>query len=160
MLRTPALPLSHPAGCIATWFGVGLLPRAPGTWGSLAALPVGWAIAYLGGLPALIAATLVVSLAGCWAAERYIRAHGQDDPGDIVVDEVAGQWLTLLPAATDVGLFAAGFVLFRIADIFKPWPASWADRRLKGGLGAMIDDLFAGVYAGLAVLGLRLWLEV
>ena len=158
MLRTPALPLSHPAGCIATWFGVGLLPRAPGTWGSLAALPVAWAIAYLGGLPALIAATLVVSLIGCWAAERYIRAHGQEDPGDIVVDEVAGQWLTLLPAATDVGLFAAGFVLFRIADIFKPWPASWADRRLKGGPGAMIDDLFAGAYAGLAVLGLRLWL--
>jgi len=158
MLRTPALPLSQPAGLLATWFGAGLMPRAPGTWGSLAALPVAWIIAYLGGLPALLAATAIVSVVGCWAAERYIRAHGKDDPGDIVIDEVAGQWLTLLPAATDLGLFAAGFVFFRIADILKPWPASWADRRLKGGFGTMVDDLFAAVYSGLAVLGLRLLL--
>ena len=77
------------------------------------------------------AAVVVVSLAGWWAAERYIRALGREDPGDVVIDEVAGQWLTLLPAGDDIGLFAAGFVLFRAADIFKPWPANWADRKVS-----------------------------
>jgi phosphatidylglycerophosphatase A len=157
--RTPALPLRHPAGLIATWFGVGLMPRAPGTWGSLAALPFAWAIAWAGGVWALAMATLAVALAGWWAADRYIAAHGREDPGDIVVDEVAGQWLTLLPAATDIGLFAAGFVFFRLADILKPWPAGWADRRLHGGLGCVLDDLLAALYSGLAVLLLRLLRE-
>ena len=158
-LRPSALPLHHPAALIATWFGAGLMPHAPGTWGSLAALPFAWIIAWAGGIWALAAATAAVSLLGCWAAGRYIRARGKQDPGDVVVDEVAGQWLTLLPAATDIGFFAAGFVLFRIADIAKPWPASWADRRLKGGLGCMLDDLLAGTYAALALQGLRLLLE-
>lgn len=153
--RTPALPLSHPAGLLATWFGVGLMPHAPGTWGSFAALPFAWAIMHYGGVWYLAAAVVIVSLLGWWAAERYVRAHGSEDPGDIVVDEVAGQWLTLLPAGGDIGLMAAGFVLFRIADIVKPWPAGWADRRIKGGLGAMVDDLFAALWSASAVLGLR-----
>ena len=154
--RAPALPLTHPAGLVATWFGTGLMPLAPGTWGSLAALPFAWCIAWAGGIWALAAAVVAITLVGIWAAERYIRALGREDPGDVVVDEVAGQWLTLLPAATDIGLFAAGFVLFRIADILKPWPASWADRRLHGGLGCVLDDLIAAVYSALALLGLRL----
>jgi phosphatidylglycerophosphatase A len=129
---------------------------APGTWGSFAALPLAWLLVYLGGTWLLALATLVVSLVGWWAAERYIRAHGNEDPGDVVIDEVAGQWLTLLPAGGDIGLMAAGFVLFRIADIVKPWPAGWADRSIKGGLGTMVDDLLAALWSGLAVLGLRL----
>ena len=154
--RTPALPFADPACLIATWFGAGLMVRAPGTWGSFAALPFAWAIVYWSGALGLALATVAISLAGWWAAERYIQALGQEDPGDVVVDEVAGQWLTLLPAGLDIGLFAAGFVLFRLADILKPWPASWADRNVKGGLGTMVDDLFAGLYAGLAVYGLGL----
>ena len=159
MFRTPALPLSHPAGLVATWFGVGLLPYAPGTWGSFVALPFAWAIHLYGGVWLLAAAVVVVSLLGWLAAALYIRAHGKEDPGDVVVDEVAGQWLTLLPAAGDIGLMAAGFVLFRAADIYKPWPAGWADRRIKGGLGTMVDDLFAGAYAALGVLALRFLVE-
>jgi phosphatidylglycerophosphatase A len=155
-LRTPALPLSDPAGLLATWFGVGLMRYAPGTWGSFAALPLAWLLFYLGGTWLLAVGTVVVSLVGWWAAERYIRAHGTEDPGDVVIDEVAGQWLTLLPAGGDIGLMAAGFVLFRIADILKPWPAGWADRHIKGGLGTMVDDLLAAIWSGLAVLGLRL----
>jgi phosphatidylglycerophosphatase A len=157
--RAPALPLRHPAGLIATWFGVGLVPYASGTWGSLAALPFAWLIARAGGTWALAAAALAMTIIGIWAAGRYIRALGREDPGDVVVDEVAGQWLTLLPAGTDIGLFAAGFVLFRIADVLKPWPANWADRRLHGGLGCVLDDVLAAVYSGLAVLALRLVLE-
>ena len=151
----PGVRFGHPAALIATWFGVGLLPVAPGTWGSLAALPFAWVIMQYGGVWLLAAATVVVSLLGWWAAARYIRAHGSEDPGDIVIDEVAGQWLTLLPAGGDIGLMAAGFVLFRIADILKPWPAGWADREIKGGLGAMVDDLLAALWSALAVLGLR-----
>lgn len=157
--RTPPLPFRHPACLIGTWFGAGLMPTAPGTWGSFAALPLAWAITWAGGTWALAGATLVVSLAGWWAGNVYIAALGREDPGDIVVDEVAGMWLTLIPAGLDLGLFAAGFVLFRLADIFKPWPARWADEHIKGGLGTMVDDLFAAVYSGLGVLLLRLALE-
>ena len=85
------------------------------------------------------------------------RAAERDDPGDVVVDEVATQWLVLVPVGTDIPLMIAGFLLFRIFDVLKPWPASWADRRLKGGVGIMLDDIFAGIYAGVILYGLALW---
>lgn len=156
---TPApLPLRHPACLLATWGGAGLLRPAPGTWGSLAALPFAWAIAYVGGWPVLAAAAVIVFLIGCWSAQVFETAAGGKDPGSVVIDEVAGQWLTLLPAATDPLLFAVGFVLFRIADIVKPWPANVADRRIAGGFGIMADDVVAAAYAGAVLLALRLWL--
>ncbi len=157
--RTPPLPLRHPACLIATWFGVGLMATAPGTWGSLAALPFAWGIMWAGGPWALAAATVLVTLAGWWAGNIYIEALGREDPGDIVVDEVAGIWLTVIPAGLDIGLYGAGFVLFRIADILKPWPARWADKNVKGGLGAMVDDLFAALYSAAGVLLLAWLLE-
>ncbi len=157
--RTPPLPLRHPACLIATWFGVGLMATAPGTWGSLAALPFAWGIMWAGGPLALAAATVLVTLAGWWAGNIYIEALGREDPGDIVVDEVAGIWLTVIPAGLDIGLYGAGFVLFRIADILKPWPARWADKNVKGGLGAMVDDLFAALYSAAGVLLLAWLLE-
>jgi phosphatidylglycerophosphatase A len=140
------------AAVIATWFGSGLLPKAPGTWGSLAALPPGLLLLWLGGAPALIVGILAVSIAGVWAGERFAEALGKDDPGAVVIDEVAGQWLALLPC-TALGLpeIALAFLLFRAADIFKPWPASWADRNIPGGLGIMADDWVAGLYAALAL---------
>ncbi len=144
--------LHNPAGVIATWFGAGLLPRAPGTWGSLAALPFAWVIAQAGGWIALAVATVIVFILGIWAAGQTAARTGIQDPGSIVIDEVAGQWLTLIPIAPDPLAYAVGFVLFRIADIFKPWPASWADRKIKGGLGVMLDDMLAGGYALLAML--------
>lgn len=140
------------AALIATWFGSGLLPKAPGTWGSLAALPPGLALLWLGGVPLLVGGILAVSLAGVWAGERYADRLGQDDPGAVVIDEVAGQWLALLPCAA-FGLVEVvlAFLLFRAADILKPWPASWADRTLPGGVGIMADDWIAGLYAALAL---------
>ena len=147
--------LRRPSGVIATWFGAGLLPRAPGTWGSLAALPFAWVIAHAGGWPALAVATVLVCALGVWAADREAQRTGAQDPGSIVVDEVAGQWLTLLFAPLDPLSYALGFVLFRIADITKPWPASWADRKIKGGIGIMLDDLLAAAYALLVMLAYR-----
>jgi phosphatidylglycerophosphatase A len=156
---TAARPLSfwHPASLIATWFGTGLLPTAPGTWGTLAALPAAALIAALGGRWALLGAAAAAFLAGIWASERYASSLGIEDPGKIVIDEVAGMWLALVPLALNPMAYAIAFVFFRIFDIFKPWPANVLDRRVKGGLGIMIDDTVAAIYAAgasLAVLAL------
>ena len=152
MTQPQPLPFFHPVSLIATWFGSGLLPRAPGTWGSLAALPFGALLAWAGGPWALAAAAAVLFLIGIWASDRYAKAMQLDDPGAVVVDEVAAQWVTLIPCGLNPWLFLAAFVAFRLSDVLKPWPVGWADRRLKGGLGIMIDDMIAAVYAGLACL--------
>ena len=151
-LKIPtSLPVWHPAFLIATWFGSGLLPRIPGTWGSAAALPFAWAIMWAGGPWALLVGAVLAFAVGVWAAGMYSKHSGIKDAGPIVIDEVAGQWLTLIPASLDPVLFIIGFFLFRVADILKPWPANWADRVLDGGLGVMLDDIFAGIYAGLGL---------
>ena len=153
--RRLGLPPWHPAVLVATWFGSGLLPVAPGTWGSLFALPFAWVIQGRWGASGLLAAAAIVFAAGCWASAVVIRASGVKDPGSIVVDEVAAQWLVLAAAPRELWLYAIGFLLFRVADILKPWPASWADRRVPGALGVMLDDVVAAIYAGgiLALLG-------
>jgi len=158
MFDRPALPFFHPATLIATWFGSGLVRFAPGTWGSLAALPCAYLLHLLGGTWLLAAAAGLVFLAGLWASGRYAAALGSGDPGAVVVDEVAGQWLALLPLPTDLWWYAAAFALFRLFDIVKPWPIGWLDRNLSGGLGIMADDLAAGLLAGLVAYGLMLWI--
>jgi phosphatidylglycerophosphatase A len=158
MARLPKdLPAWHPAAWLATWFGSGLLPWAPGTWGSLAALPFAWGLYAWAGPFGLTIAAAVVFVLGVWAADVYAGAAAEGDPGPVVIDEVAGQWLVLV--AVDPGLvhYGVGFALFRLADIAKPWPVSWADRSLKGGLGIMLDDVLAAVYAGAALLALDRW---
>jgi phosphatidylglycerophosphatase A len=130
---------------------------APGTWGSLASLPVAWLIASIGGWPALAVGSAVVFVVGCWAAGRAAAIAGVEDPGSIVIDEVAGQWLVLLFTPPNLFLYGAGFLLFRLFDITKPWPAGWADRHVKGGFGVMLDDLLAAIY-GLGVMSLVQWL--
>jgi phosphatidylglycerophosphatase A len=146
------LPFRHPAALIATWFGAGLLPVAPGTWGSLAALPCAWIIVYLAGPAALVAAALIVFPLGCWAGGVVARASGRHDPGFIVVDEVAAQWLVLAAVPLDWRWYLAGFVLFRVFDVVKPWPARLVERKLKGGFGIMLDDIVAALYAVLVLL--------
>jgi phosphatidylglycerophosphatase A len=145
------LPFWHPAALLATWFGAGKLPVAPGSWGSLAALPFAWGLAWAGGPLALAAGAAAVLGAGIWASNRVIAASGAKDPGEIVIDEVAGQWLALVVAPLDPFAYAAGFVFFRIFDIFKPWPANWIDQNMGGGAGIMLDDIIAGAYAGIAL---------
>jgi phosphatidylglycerophosphatase A len=126
---------------------VGFLPIAPGSWASLAALPAAWAIAHRTGVLGLTVAAAIISGLGWWAAATVIKATGTADPPVIVIDEVAGQWLVLLPAPLDPLAYASAFLLFRLFDIWKPWPVRWADRQVKGGLGIMLDDLLAAVYA-------------
>ena len=127
----------HPASLLATWFGSGLLPWVPGTWGSLAALPFAILIAALGGPWALLAASLLAFAIGIWASEAYARHLGAKDPGVVVIDEVAGMWLALVPVAMDLPSYAFAFLFFRVFDILKVWPANIIDRRTKGGLGIM-----------------------
>ncbi len=146
----------HPVCLISTWFGAGLLPMAPGTWGSLAALPFAWLVLDFLGPAALAAAGAALFLTGCWTAEVYARRTSETDPDSVVIDEVAGQFLVLAAAPLHVGWFLAGLVLFRLADILKPWPVSWADRRVPGGFGVMLDDALAAIYAGVLLNGLVL----
>ncbi len=154
---SPNPSLAHPGVLIATWFGVGYLPKAPGTWGSLAALPFAWVISGTFGSVGLITASVIVFVVGIWASNVFIAKSGRQDPGPVVIDEVAGMWMTVALIPNDLALYAIGFVLFRIADIFKPWPAGWADRSVKGGLGVMIDDVFAALYSAGVVFALFYW---
>jgi phosphatidylglycerophosphatase A len=151
------------AWAIATFFGSGLLKPAPGTWGSLAATLL-WAALAMGAhapsatvLIALIAGILLSIALGVPAATIAARESGRKDPGFVVVDEVAGQWIALLgsPADWKHGLIA--LVLFRLFDITKPWPARQLEA-LPEGWGIVFDDVAAGLYAlGVAAL-LRLWI--
>lgn len=138
--------LAHPLGWLATGAGSGLSPKAPGTAGSIAGL-LPWLL--LAQLPPLayLAVTALVFVLGTWSANWVIDRTGVQDPGAVVVDEWVGLWLALFLVPAGWGWVLAGFVLFRLFDILKPWPCSWADHRLKGGMGVMIDDVFAGLYA-------------
>ncbi len=159
-MSAPPTPLSpwHPIGLLATWFGSGLLPKAPGTWGSLAALPFAYLIVALAGTWGLLAAAVVATLVGVWAGGVYAARSGQDDPQTVVIDEVAGQWLALAPVAhnQDLRLYAVAFLAFRFFDIVKVWPARAIDRRMKGGWGIMLDDVVAGAYAAAVTYGVVL----
>ncbi len=160
MTQRPSL--KAPRILLATWFGAGYAPKAPGTFGSVAALPVGWIIAVSGGWEMLFAAAVLVTVIGVWAADGYMAESGTHDPGPVVIDEVAGQWLAMVPAsalgAPAVLGIALAFVLFRLFDILKPWPISWADKQVGGGFGVMLDDVLAGVAAGLIWLAAYKWI--
>jgi phosphatidylglycerophosphatase A len=138
--------------CAATWFYSGKSPKAPGTAGSFAALPFGWLIWQYGGNSALVVASVIVFAIGVWAAHQYSHLLGIHDAGEIVIDEVVGQWMCLLVIPlgagwTDVLWLLAAFIAFRVFDILKPWPIRWVDRRVGGGFGIMFDDVLAGAIA-------------
>jgi phosphatidylglycerophosphatase A len=189
----------HPASLIATWFGIGKIPFAPGTFGSLGAFPLFIASHYLLCLGKnestfnyiYLLFLAILFILGQWASNVYMKKTGKQDPGEIVIDEVMGQLIVLFAAfsalAPLIGLFDIlygsasehsqkatigslhelfstpaflvsyivtilptcflGFILFRIFDIWKPFPIGWCDRNIKGGFGVMFDDIFAAVYA-------------
>ncbi|MBU1610621.1 MAG: phosphatidylglycerophosphatase A [Proteobacteria bacterium] len=138
---------------LATMGPIGYLPKMPGTWGSLAAALLGYFI--LLPLPAVVrpAVIMVVLAVGVEACTRAEIVLGKKDPGCVVFDELFGQWVAMLPlaAGTPWWMVAVSFVLFRIFDIFKPWPVGKIERSYEGGLGVMLDDGAAGVYAFLGV---------
>ncbi len=145
---------------IATFFYTGLLPKAPGTWGSLAALPFAVILHNCGGFNALLLASIIVFFIGWWATIKETAGKDNHDPGEIVIDEVAGQWITLLPSSYmftrhDLPMIwpalVAGFIFFRLFDIFKPWPISWADNK-ETAFGVMLDDVLAGIFAAIATI--------
>ena len=147
---------------VTIFFGVGLLRPAPGTWGSAVAVALGLVVLRYLGFPVLVAATVAVTWLGFWAVQRELAARPGEDPSEIVIDEVAGQWLALLfPAAAFWSRgwvdwmpypgWVAAFVFFRLFDIWKPWIIGRADRR-HDPAGVMLDDLWAGLFAGIATV--------
>jgi phosphatidylglycerophosphatase A len=157
--------LATPAGWLACGFGSGLTPVAQGTFGSLAAL-LPWLLLRHLSLPLYVAVLLVGFIIGVWACDIAGRALGVDDHRSLVWDEFIGQWIALIPLLlptllpTHVSLWwllLAGFALFRLFDVWKPWPIRWFDQRVKGGMGVMIDDVIAGIFAAI-VLGVVLHL--
>jgi len=148
---------------LSIWFGAGLLKPASGTWGSAVAVVLGLLIHRIGHFPLLALATVAVTGLGFWAIGRELADRPGDDPSEIVIDEVAGQWLALLfPSAGFwfAGLpadsfpypgWVAAFLFFRLFDIWKPWAVGRADRR-GDAAGVMLDDLWAGLYAGIATI--------
>lgn len=149
--------LMHPAGWIASGFGVGFLRYAPGTFGSLAALVPWWFCLRHLPWPYYLAAVAILFAIGVWAAHWVIAKTHIHDPSFVVWDEFIGQWIALAFVPAGLPWVVAGFVLFRIFDIAKPWPVSWADQKVPGGFGVMLDDVLAGLYA-LGILKLAVWM--
>ena len=142
-----------------TFFGAGLSPKAPGTVGSLASLPVGIGIVYYLGIETLFMLTLAITVIGIVEINKYEKQTGLHDQKEIVIDEAAGMWLSLMIAYStaaalhfsyaNVLAIALSFGAFRLFDIWKPSTIGWIDRELKGGLGVMGDDVLAGIAGGL-----------
>tara|TARA_R110002074_G_scaffold37992_4_gene102828 strand:- start:650 stop:1138 length:489 start_codon:yes stop_codon:yes gene_type:complete len=148
----------------ATLLGVGYIRPAPGTWGSLVALPYAWLVHVIGGFPLLMIGVIAAFFKGWWATAEMTKGSEDHDPSEIVVDELVGQWIALLPLSyaawsMQISILAmwpgwiAAFALFRLFDIWKPWIIGWADRR-GDALGVMLDDVFAGVFAAIGVMAL------
>ena len=132
-----------------------MLKPASGTWGSLAALAPGLLIKQHFGASGLIIAAALAYFLGHWASTIWIDGTEDKDPSPIVIDEVAGLWLTLtLAPLTPLGI-ALAFALFRLFDIVKPWPVRWADKNIGGATGIMLDDVLAGIWAALVLLAAR-----
>lgn len=148
----PRQVLGDPVLLLAFGFGSGLSPKAPGTAGSLLALMAMPLLASLSGVVYLVFLTGVVG-AGIWICGRAADKLGVHDHPGIVWDEFAGLWLALLFCPPQWVWWLVGFALFRFFDIVKPWPIHQLDRRCPGGLGIMVDDLFAGVFAGAVLHG-------
>ena len=138
--------IKRPVCFIGLGFGSGLAPIAPGTFGTLAAIPIYLLMQNLSLVTYLIL-TLVGFTLGVWICEQSAEWLGREDPGAVVWDEIVGYLITMIAAPTGWLWILTGFVLFRFFDIVKPWPISIADKEIHGGLGIMVDDVIAGIFA-------------
>jgi len=142
-----------------TFFGAGLSPKAPGTVGTLASLPVGLFVLYYFGMETLFMLTLAITIIGIFEINKYEKTTGIHDQQHIVIDEAAGMWLSLMIAIStatsmtypyaEILAVIFSFAAFRLFDIWKPSTIGWIDRELKGGMGVMLDDVLAGIAGGL-----------
>tara|TARA_Y100000739_G_scaffold187980_1_gene167090 strand:- start:33 stop:542 length:510 start_codon:yes stop_codon:yes gene_type:complete len=154
------LRLSNLAVFFATGFGVGLLPFAPGTWGSILAVMMAWSIIDIFGQLALLITTILFFIIGILASELCIKKFSSLDPKQVVIDEITAQWLVLLIIPLELASYVLGFVFFRFFDILKPWPISWVDKNIKGGFGIMADDVLAAIYAIIIFYGVSIWIGI
>ena len=138
-----------------TGLGVGMLKPAPGTWGSVLGLALGFMMIQAGfGITGLVSGAIILTTIASISIDSIEKHVGIHDAPEIVIDEVAGQWLALVPAALlpkAYAVYALGFLLFRFFDILKPWPIGWLDKKVAGGFGVMVDDLVAGVLASISI---------
>ena len=147
----------NPIHLLAFGFGSGAAPKAPGTWGTLAAVLIYWPLSQLSPEHYLLM-LLVTSVMGIYICGQTARDLGVHDHGSIVWDEFVGFWITMFAAPVGWVWVVVGFVLFRFFDIIKPWPISWIDKKITGGFGIMLDDVIAGVMAAVVIKGIAWWL--
>ena len=148
----PLSPVDRLAHVLSVWFGCGHLPLAPGTWGTLGAIPLYLLLRPHGPVAVAIAAVAITAI-GIWSSGRVERRLGIEDPQIVCIDEVAGVLVTWIAAPPTTRALVAGVVAFRIFDQLKPWPARSAEN-LPGGAGIMLDDVAAGIWgAGVLILG-------
>lgn len=150
--------MTDPVNFLAFGCGAGLSPVAPGTVGSLLGLPLAWLVLPQGGLVQAAVAVAVVA-AGVWLCGECARRIGVHDHPGIVWDEIAAMYLVLLAAPPSPTGWAAAFALFRLFDVWKPWPIRQLDHRMRGGAGIMLDDLMAALYAALLLLAWGWWMD-
>lgn len=153
MNPTAKTVFTQPAHFFAFGFGSGLAPFAPGTFGTVAAIPLYLLMQPLS-LPLYLGLVVLFFLFGVWVCGKAGADLGVHDHGGIVWDEFVGLWITLIAAPVGWGWIVLGFLLFRLFDIWKPWPIGWLDQRVSGGLGVMVDDVVAGLYALLLLQGI------
>ncbi|MCP5208761.1 MAG: phosphatidylglycerophosphatase A [Hahellaceae bacterium] len=147
--QAPVLTFEHlkdPVNFLAFGLGSGLARKAPGTWGTLMGVAVYLPLQMLGLVPYLFV-IVAAFIAGIYICDHASRQLGVHDHGGIVWDEFVGFWITMIAAPEGWSWLVLGFILFRLFDIWKPWPISWADRQVEGGMGIMLDDVLAGVWA-------------
>lgn len=149
---------STPVPILATWFGFGLVNPAPGTIGSIGAIPFIVGILMFAGMIPYLFIGGVILFGGIIICDLYEKQTGKEDAKEVVIDEVAGMWIACAPALLNPVLLLIAFVLFRVFDILKPGPIGWCDKNVKGGLGVMLDDILAGIITGLIVWGLSFWI--
>lgn len=147
--------LTDPILFLAFGFGSGLARKAPGTAGTLAAIPLYYLLMQFDSLLLYSIFTVLTLLAGIWICDLAAQRLGEHDYGGIVWDEIVGYLITLWLVPFSWTNVLLGFVLFRLFDIAKPWPIKWADRQVSGGLGIMLDDVLAGIFAGLILLAMQ-----
>jgi phosphatidylglycerophosphatase A len=138
--------ITNPIHFLALGFGSGLLPKAPGTFGTLAAIPL-YLLLAPSSMSLYLVAVIVMSITGIYICGKAAKDAGVHDHGAIVWDEIVGFLITMFMVPLSWQSVAVGFILFRIFDIFKPWPISFIDKNVHGGLGIMLDDIIAGLAA-------------
>lgn len=148
--KIPLNYLRNPLHLLSLGFGSGLSPLAPGTFGTLVAVPLYWLLGHIS-LPVYLIITLIGFIIGVYLCAYTSRALGVHDHSGIVWDEIVGYFITMIAVPLDWKYALAGFLLFRVFDIAKPWPIRWVDQKLHGGFGIMFDDVLAGIFAALTL---------